>query len=501
MKLISSKGKGHRKPTGSQTPANRVNPNNRVNQRPGSPVAPTRRRKKRMTVKKKVIIILSSILCLMLLLAIGAFAVLRWQIQPFFDYFFRPNAGILATLPAVARTPSPAADPQNPGFDIEGNPIIDDPDDPVDPSLVSERNEKHINFLLFGIDEHGNTDVTMMASLNIEENTLDVVSIPRDTMVNVSWNIRKVNSIYAYMRNKHRGESGRERDIKAMQDTKEHFRNLLGFHPDFVITVGFSAFIDIVDAVGPISYNVPVNVNEMGIRVPQGQQRLNGRQALAVMRSRRSYSNHAIGRDYAQQEFLLAVAKAVLSSNWSATKVADMANTFYSHVRTDISDVHLLGFATDFMKLNLDNINFHMMPGAIDSARGNSYITVQVPQWLELINERFNPFSRDITETDLSVLTRGPDRRLMVTDGNWLGDSGWAGNSLGPSNPYLTTATTRPVPGRSPPEHLPEADREGDRNPVTDDPGGDGGDGGNPGGDGGDWGNPGGDGGDGGDGD
>jgi len=304
------------------------------------------------------------------------------------------------------------------------------------------------------------------------------------------------------MRNKHRGESGRERDIKAMADTKEHFRNLLGFRPDFIITVGFNAFINVVDAVGPISYNVPVNVNEMGIRVPQGMQRLNGRQALAVMRSRRSYANHAIGRDFAQQEFLLAVANAVLSANWSASKVADMANTFYTYVNTDISDVHLLGFAADFVKLRLDNINFHMMPGAIDSARGNSYITILVPEWLELINERFNPFSRDITEADLSILTRGPDRRLMVTDGNWLGDSGWAGNSLGPSNPYLTTATDRPVPGRSPPEHRPEADTEGNRNPVTDDPGGDGGDtgGGDGGGDGGDGGggDTGGDGGDGG---
>jgi len=422
------------------------------------------RTKGKMTKKKKVIIILACVLGALLLFVGSAFAIVRWQIQPFFDFFFRPSADDLSSLPVIAATPVPV-NPDGPEPDII---IDDDIEDNIED--VVERNINHINFLLFGIDEHANTDVIMLASLNIEENTLNVVSIPRDTMVNVSWNLRKANSIHANMRNRYRNDSNR--DERAMDGTIEHFRDIMGFSADYMITVSMNGFIKLIDTIGPVPFNVPVRVTEMGLTIPSGNRNLTGREALAVMRSRRSYANHAIGRDYAQQEFLGAVSRTLLATNWNARKISEMADIFYKNVRTNIPLNYLVGFATDFMKLNSDKINFHMMPGAIDSARGNSYITIQVPEWLELINEHFNPFSRDITIDDVSILTRGPERTLIVTDGKWQGDSTWGGSSLGPRNPSLTTDSSRPIPGRPPPEHTPEADTGGNRNPVT---GGDGG--------------------------
>ena len=422
----------------------------------------------RLSRNKKVLVIASCVVGLMLILGVSTFAVVRWQVQPFYDYFFRPGESDLATLPAIVlpNDENPSVDSQT---GTEGD-VTNTNTNTVDPppSLeMADRDINHINFLLLGIDEHGNTDVIMLASFHTENSTLNIVSIPRDTMVNVSWNIRKANSIHAYMRNRHRNESDRAvRDNKIAESTIEHFRDVFGFHADYMVTVTFGAFRRIINAVGPIPYNVPVRVSVDGVTVPSGPQRLNGAQALAVMRSRNSYANHAIGRDYAQQEFLSAVASTVISANWSASKIAEMVDVFFNEVSSSSIPVrHQIGFGRDFMQLNMNDISFSMMPGAIDSARGNSYITILVDEWLELINEKFNPFSRDITVHDVSILTRGPDRRLMVTDGNWQGSSNWAAGSLGPSNPSLTIDSSRAVPGRASPAQLEDG---GDRDPVTD---------------------------------
>ena len=470
MKLISTKSKRQRTVTNNKKSVKKIDKSNKTGITGSAEAAeavgkadPSPKKKGRfgrLSRAKKILVIASCVVGLMLILGASTFAVLRWQIQPFYDYFFKPSESELASLPAIVLPPADVQTIESPDG-TEADPTISYEAEPPAEVVKAGRDTDQVNVLLLGIDEHGNTDVIMLAAFHTVNSTLEVVSIPRDTMVNVSWDLRKANSIHAYMRNKHRNDT--DRDNKIAESTIEHFRNLFGFHADYMVTVNFNGFIRIIDAVGPIPYNVPVSVNEMGISVPRGNQRLNGRQALAVMRSRRSYANHAIGRDYAQQEFLQAVAATVLA-NKDNIKLNDMVDLFFRHVNTNIPLNYLAGYAMDFLRLSSDNINFSMMPGAIDTARGNSYITVQVDEWLELINERFNPFDREITVYDVSILTRGPDRRLMVTDGNWLGNTNWASGSLGPSNPSLTTDSSRPVPGRAPPAQLNDG---GDTNPVT----------------------------------
>jgi LCP family protein required for cell wall assembly len=410
----------------------------------------------------------------MLIFGVSTLAIVRWQVQPFYDYFFKPRIETLASL--RARNPSDggvtAQDPENP--DNPNNPdssdgrpgfiSTNDPDDGEGEASFAVRNEKKYTFLLMGIDDHANTDVIMIASFDTEKKTLDVVSIPRDTLVNVSWNLKKVNSIHAFMRHQHRNASNT--DELAMESTIEHFRNLLGFDVDYMITVNFNAFVRLIDAIGPIPFNVPASVDVDDVRVASGNQRLNGEQALAVVRSRNSYSNNAIGRDYAQQQFLMAVANTLIA-NRSSLKIDDMVNIFFRNVKTDIPLNNLVYFAGAFLQLRTENINFGMMPGAIDSVGRQSYITILVDEWLEVINSQLNPFDRDIEPDDLSILTRGSDRRLFVTDGNWKGDSSWGSGSLGASNPSLTTSSSRPIPAPANQRPPVNDDDRGDLNPVT----------------------------------
>jgi len=110
-----------------------------------------------------------------------------------------------------------------------------------------------------------------------------------------------------------------------------------------------------------------------------------------------------------------------------------------------------------------------MMPGnTTDRINGLSYVTVFVDQWLEMVNERLNPFNEEITAQDVSILTRGSDRRLFVTDGNWRGNASWGQTqSAGGSTPSAG-ANTSTTPPPSTEDNQPEADEPPNEYDPTD---------------------------------
>jgi len=397
------------------------------------------RKNKKRSVKKRVLIIASSFIGLILLFTASTLAVVRWEIQPMYDYFFKPDMSVLADQPVfndrpvVSNNPTQILDPSNPGSE-ENSGLSNENNDIHE--IMNVRKDDYYTFLVLGIDADGNTDVIKVAGFDAAEYVLNIISIPRDTIVNVPWNLRKVNSIHAAARNKFRGQNSASDDVT--QETLGHFRNLLGFNIDFMITISMAAFPRIVDAIGPIEFNVPVNVSVDDVNVPRGVQRLNGQQALAVMRDRNSHSSGDIGRANTQQQFLNTIMRQFLA-NRNNIKVDDMANIFLRHTNTNIQLNNLVWFGREFLKMDSSNINFYMMPGDFETLRGNFYISVHLEPWLELINDKISPLNHKITETDVSILTRGSDRRLYVTDDNWLGDRNWGGSGTGSSNPHTTT--------------------------------------------------------------
>jgi len=443
MRLISSKGKGKHTQKRDKSKPSKASVRNIVENKTvdtgvdvGVDVRNKKADSKKMSTRKKVLIIVSCIIGFILLLGASTFAVVRWEIQPFYDFFFRPGESVLAEqpVPNVVLAAQPV-EPDSPVIEDTAD-IIEEEEEEEEVEEVPDRNTDMFTFLIFGIDLYGNTDVIMVARFDSAESKLDVVSIPRDTVVNVPWNLKKANSIHAHARNMYKGQNVASDDVTA--ETVKHFRSLLGFNIDFMITISMGAFPRIVDAIGPIEFNVPRSVNLEGMQVSRGTQRLNGRQALAVMRDRNAHSDGDIGRATTQQEFLNTIMKQFLA-NRNSVRVDDMADIFLRHTNTNIQLNNLVWFGNEFLKLSADDIHFHMMPGEFESLRGNFYITVQLEPWLKIVNDKLSPLNREITKTDVSILTRGPDRMLYVTDGDWQGSQSWGASSRGSSNPQTTT--------------------------------------------------------------
>ena len=291
-------------------------------------------------------------------------------------------------------------------------------------------------FLVMSTDDGGgNTDVIMVASFDTTNQKMDIVNIPRDTLMNVSWSDpKKANSVFNNMMYAHGWDQNALSAV--MDDTIEKFADILGFKVDYWIIVDMKAFVALIDAIDGVDFYIPVNMNYddfqagLSIHYTEGLQHLYGKEALQVMRYRRGYSNQDIGRIGTQQDFLLSAAQQILEKRTSIN-VTEFASLLVKYVKTDLELSHLIWFGKEFLKLNADNIDFHIMPGNYSDGVGDtSYVTIYVDEWLEIINEVLNTYEEEILPEDLSILTRDSNGYLYVTDGNRQGNASW-GSSRG----------------------------------------------------------------------
>ncbi len=327
------------------------------------------------------------------------------------------SAGTGQTAPTqpAQSTGTAAATPSNSGSKTE--------DTPVEPAPLTGRNQNKYSFLLMGMDNgYGNTDTIMVATFDVENYTLNVVSIPRDTMVNVSWSVKKANSIYCY--------GG------GMPGAVETLADILGYEVDFYARVKLSAFVKLVDAVGGIDYYVPRSMNyedpEQGlyIHVSKGQQHLDGATAVQVMRFRSGYEDQDIGRIGTQQDFLKAAAAQIIAKA-DKLNLNTLVDLFVNYVDTDLTTGNLIWFAKEFFKMDVENINFYTVPGNYEDVVKHggqwvSYVSIYPEEWVQMLNATLNPFYEDILLEDLNILTRDPEtRKIYSTSGVYAGNPSW----------------------------------------------------------------------------
>lgn len=275
--------------------------------------------------------------------------------------------------------------------------VTDDPATPTDESYAApsvdgyQRREGCHTFLLLGTDDgNGNTDTIMALTYDVPNQKVSVASIPRDTLVDVSRTVKKINAAYSAG-----GIEGVQREVSE----------LLGFPVDHYIVVDLRAFRALVDAVGGVDFNVPLDMNyddpvqDLHIHLKAGNQHLDGAKALQLVRFRSGYSNADIGRVNTQQKFLKALAKKVLS--WgSITKINDFIQIFSEYVKTDLSVGNLAYFGLQALELDTETgVTMSTLPGnGLVSYKGIDYYYELYPnETLEIINNGLNPYDKAIT--------------------------------------------------------------------------------------------------------
>lgn len=262
-----------------------------------------------------------------------------------------------------------------------------------------QRREQTYNFLVAVPDqESGNADSIMLVSYDVPNQQVGMLSIPRDTLVK-----KKNPKINSSM------QAGIENLAEVVSD-------LTGVPIDYTITLDLDAFVEIVDAVGGVDFDVPVEMyyddpaQDLHIHYQPGLQHLSGQQAMEVCRFRHNadgtgYPLGDVQRAETAQKMILTVAKKVLSLN-SLVNINEFVDIVARNIETDLSLSNITWFAGKALGLNLSTgVSTGTLPGDGNASyNGTRYCYELYPEEsLELINQLVNPYTADLTLEDVNI--------------------------------------------------------------------------------------------------
>lgn len=267
-----------------------------------------------------------------------------------------------------------------------------------------EYSEKTTNILVLGIadDEEYRestkmTDVIMVVSMNFETEEVSVLQIPRDTYVGNYTDNYKINAVY---------KSPSDYTYSGLDGLAELIYDMYQINIDHYVTMQMNGFSDIVDAIGGVQMDVPTRL-ETGskngkIVIEEGEQTLNGEQALAVVRNRHAYINADLGRLDTQKIFLQAFAEKLKTLNLA--EIATLIPEVMESCTTDLSYAQILEYYSRLNSIDMENIVAVTIPGTSDMYNGQSVYSPYANQTAYLLNKYFRPNSPDVPAEELQIL-------------------------------------------------------------------------------------------------
>ncbi|MER2126607.1 LCP family protein [Solibacillus sp.] len=248
---------------------------------------------------------------------------------------------------------------------------LDERDMPNNREAKVEPADDNVSILILGVDdsekrgqgaEHSRTDALLLATLNNKTKTVKLLSIPRDSYVyipHVGYR-DKINHAHAF--------GGTLASIETVEE-------LFDIPIDYYVRMNFHAFIDIVDALGGIEAEVPYDLLELDendkrtVDLKAGLQTLDGREALALARTRKQDSD--IERGKRQQDIIKAVAMKAASFT-SLTKYDDILSAVGSNMKTDMSFKEMRSFFS-YLTNGMPRIDALTLTGYDDTSKGTYY--------------------------------------------------------------------------------------------------------------------------------
>ena len=265
---------------------------------------------------------------------------------------------------------------------------------------------QRINILVLGLDNPSDnptaavdvrrqvsrSDVMFLVSIDPETKEVGLLSIPRDTRVNIpGFGMDKINAAHAY------GQEQKQSGGPAL--AMRSVREFLGVDVNYYVRVNVDGFRQIVNLLDGVELDIPQDMvyddptQNLHINLKQGRQTLDGEKAMEYVRYR-SYNNADIGRIAAQQEFLKAVAHRVYSLG-IILKLPALLGEFQRMADTSISPAKMTELAVMALRFDPDKLQMGTVPGTDQNIEGVDYWVSDAAKTRALVN----------------TLIRGTDRR------------------------------------------------------------------------------------------
>ncbi len=265
------------------------------------------------------------------------------------------------------------------------------------PENIFGTNKKSVTVLIAGLHPDGPlTDFIMLAKYNPETGKVNALSIPRDTKV-VGTVDGKINSAYA-----------RGKDIQKLADK---VKDITALEPDYYVIFDTAAVRKMVDAIGGIPMEVPINMKyddnaqNLHIDLKKGYQVLDGEKAEQFIRFRKNndgtgYPLGDVQRIEAQQEFIRSAVEQVLKPS-TLLKLPELISLGLESVKTDMKLSEILTYVDDVKKFDKNNLRLETLPGEGKYIGSISYFVHDADATKKLIEEMFiNEVATDSSGSD-----------------------------------------------------------------------------------------------------
>lgn len=283
-----------------------------------------------------------------------------------------------------------------------------------------------LNFLLMGTDTRtgqggdfgseedyggmGRSDTTMFVHLTQDRKSAVVVSIPRDSMVEIPVCTREDGQVI----NSRLDRFNSAFALAGPACTIKTFESLTGIKINHAVVVDFLGFSNVVDALGGIEVclNFPINepsAKGAGISLPAGVQTLRGSEALGLMRARYTLADGSdLARIKRQQELLAITIDQIQRKNiiTDFTTLYRVATAATSSLRMDegLANIDsLITLAQSVSGLRSKDITFLTVPFVL-SPEGNTVV------WTEEANTLWS----GIIQSSIPTISAAPDAEATV---------------------------------------------------------------------------------------
>lgn len=265
-----------------------------------------------------------------------------------------------------------------------------------------------VNFLVTGVDigssEAGidnaaqRTDTIMVISYDPSLKTIKVISIPRDTKIKINGKNAKINSSVP---------------IGGAKYLADSIENMMGININYYMQVDYTAFRNIIDAIGGIDVNIENEMNyddpaqNLHIHFTKGSQHLDGQKAEEFFRWRKNndgtgFAEGDIGRIKSQHNFIEAVVQK-LKTKRAIFKLPAILKAIAKNTKTNMSASEIVKYGSAALKVNKNNITMSTIKGTSMYINGVSYFVYNSKSNNQTVDDKRSPETSNVDIKNLKV--------------------------------------------------------------------------------------------------
>lgn len=277
----------------------------------------------------------------------------------------------------------------------------------------TKKDLKEIKVLLMGVStdlDSELTDTIMVASYNPNTQKANLLSIPRDTFIGKNQSTatpsQKINCLYNITRNP--------------QKTLDAVNEITGLDIEYYVLVRTEALIKLVDAIGGVEFNVPINMyytdksQNLVIDLDEGLQLLNGDKAEQLLRFRHNndgtsypaeYGDNDLGRMRTQREFIMATLKQTLKPG-NIFKIGEILDIAIENVETNLELSYIKDYIPYAVEFSTENMTTATLPGTTPDMKDTNNVSIFVAnksKTTELIQSMFCSETQEEDETNTEL--------------------------------------------------------------------------------------------------